>query len=429
MRRPGQLPSTTNMGTNNLILILAAEAFAFCLFVIALLVWKCRKLIASNRELAERLADSAQERVRPAKAEVPAPEQPLPPMTTEEEKLYVDYLDTQLEQTQDYHDQLEAPHDIVLDLDPDTPFSRRATALRYAFLLAEKEAVAEDPESVNWSALQARYRQLLDFHEDYQPPEASEELVKLQDALDEANQRIADLERYEALYDALEEKWGTCKSQADEHYAELRNLTEQSENKETLEKLLDNYRNSYRDLDELMGQDPLETPIPEQPADQVQELQRLRTVTADQHRIIQKLQGKLSSASSNEEKTTLINELQGELQKRVRYLQESETCVKLMEDELASANKQLHRLRNKASQVAELKMALQELRGSAETRMQVVDSLKSENRKLNLKLQKALKESPASNETEAGILRKELAVLQERYSSLEEKFLNSKMKE
>lgn len=404
---------------------------AVCLFVVVLLWLKCRKLKKQIKNLMARLAKA------PPPAHSPAIEQPQDVFPEEPDAGYEAQVDEQLGRTWDYHQEQNPPQDIALDLDPDVPSQRRTAALRYAFLVAEKEAVAADPHQVNWALLEARYQQLLDFHNDYpaaSPLEAAstlqEEVEQLHAELSQAKKRIDNLERFKTLYFELEEAWGQCRSQADVHYEELRTFAETSQEGKTLERLLDNYQQSYSEVNNLIQQGgPAAADSPAEPTSQLKEIQRLRSVAADQHRIIQQLQGKLSSTSSSEEKTILVNQLQGALQKQARFLQESETCVRLMEDELANANRQIEQLRERAAEASELKMSIRELRGTTETKTQIADSLKAQNRKLMLRLKKALKEASTADDSEAVALRAELSALQTKHVELEEKFLNLKMKE
>lgn len=410
------------MGTTSFILIIVLETLALCLFVLVILVLKNRKLRRLVAKLQTRLHDVALQYKKTR--QMPTP-QPIA-------ESYNDKLNAQIELTRDYHYSLGTRQDIALDLDPDAPLPRRTAAIRHAFLIAEKEATANSDEA-NWDFLASRYRQILDFHQDYEPNAGAsegEEAVQLKEELAQAKRRINNLERFKSMYIELEERWDRCKDRANEHYIELKNFAEQSGQKESFEALLDKYQASYADLGALIQQgfqDSINT-ISENPEQHLQEIRRLRGVAADQHKIITELQGQLASASNSEEKTRVVAGLQTELQKQARFLQESETCIKLMEDELANNKQEMRLLAERLIQLPKLKNDIKELETTVSMHEQVIDTLKQENRRLAKKL-KLVQEAPPEDNQEAKTLRKELNALQGKYNDLEEKFLNLKLKE
>jgi DNA repair exonuclease SbcCD ATPase subunit len=412
------------MGATQFILILVAEVLAVSLFVAAVLLLRNRKL--------RRLVNKLQERVRELSAQLKKTRQAPPPPAAREES-YNDKLNRQIELTKDYHHSLGTRQEIALDLDPDSPLPRRTAALRHVFLIAEKEATART-DTVNWDFLASRYRQLLTFHQDYQtPPDnaADEAAQQLKEELVQAKKRINNLERFKAMYMELEERWDRCKDKATEHYIELKSMAAKTEDKEGFQRLLDNYHSTYSDIGVLIEQGFTETiasVMANNPEDHLQEIRRLRNMAADQHKIIAQLQTQLQSAISKEEKMQVVEHLQTELQKQARFLQESETCIKLMEDELATSKAEAKQLLERLEQMQRLKAEFKELQSSANLHEQVVDSLKQENRRLAKKV-KLMQESPPEDNQEIRTLRKELTTLQGKYNDLEESFLNLKLKE
>ena len=411
------------MGTTSFILIIVLEGLALCLFLLAVLVVKNRKLRKLIAKLQTRLHDTAAQ----YKKSRQAPPAPAPIVDS-----YNDKLDFQIELTRDYHYSLGTRQDIALDLDPDAPLPRRTAAIRHAFLIAEKEATA-NPDETKWDFLASRYRQILAFHEDYEPqavPGQEEEISQLNEELNQAKRRINNLERFKSMYIELEERWDRCKDKANEHYIELKSIAEKSGQKESFENLLEKYQASYTDLGALIErgfQDSINT-ISENPEEHLQEIRRLRGMAADQHKIITELQGQLASSGNNEEKTKVVTSLQTELQKQARFLQESETCIKLMEDELANNKQEMRLLVDRLTQMPKLKNDLKDLETTVSMHEQVIDSLKQENRRLAKKL-KLTQEAPPEDNQEVKTLRKELNTLQAKYNDLEEKFLNLKLKE
>ncbi|HRH76880.1 MAG TPA: hypothetical protein PK129_05980, partial [Cellvibrionaceae bacterium] len=157
------------------------------------------------------------------------------------------------------------------------------------------------------------------------------------------------------------------------------------------------------------------------------EIIRLRNVTVDQHRTINELQEKLSRATNEEQRANVIKDLQTELQKQSRYMQESETCIKLMEEELRNANKEIEQLRVRAAQVGQFRTRLKELQSAEEANQHIIQSLKQDNRRLNQKI-KTISEAAPEDNNETRALRRELTTFKAKYAELEERYLDLKLK-
>lgn len=81
------------------------------------------------------------------------------------------------------------------------------------------------------------------------------------------------------------------------------------------------------------------------------ELRQLRELTEEQQEAIEKLQRQLNAAKTKEELQLFISSLQAELTKQQRFAQESETCIKLLEDELGTVNRENEALALKIKQL------------------------------------------------------------------------------
>lgn len=169
---------------------------------------------------------------------------------------YAAHLDDQLAATRNHHLALEPDRDIVLDLDSDAPPERRALALRHAFLIAEKEAMAAgDDKRVDWDVLTAKLEQLVAFY------------VEL---------------------GAVNVALGAVSDTADSTDA---------------------------------------------PSDS----QRWRELAAEQATIIADLQQQLENAETEQHRTAAIKALQAQLERQQRFLREADTCIAVLEAELAQA--------------------------------------------------------------------------------------------
>ena len=433
------------MNTSLVALIVAVE-IALLLFVACIVLFRQNR---SLKQLVDTLKSRAQSLMQELKSARKAPAQsaPLPPPVAIEtaeapaSRTYLDYVNEQLSLTLDYHASLNSNQDIALDLDPASPLPFRAAALRHAVLLAESEAV--DPSSLepDWRSLRNRYDQLFRFNEEYainegeEEPADTPELSTLRTELDNALKRMSNLEKYKTLYFKLEEQWEASKQEVQTRYADLSNMAARIDDGGEIEKALTAYHASYGTMTQILqeGIDQVNKPavtsgeIGEN--DNLQEVRRLRAVAADQHRIIEGLQKRLRDANSTEERAKVVESLQDELQKQMRFVQESETCIQLLEDELNLANAELDNLRSKSARFTQVKADMIDLRKQFDSLEIKHHSTITENRKLQKRLQEASRNAKSGSDQEAIKLRKELAEMQARYNELEERFLDLKLQQ
>lgn len=415
---------------SNLYLIIALEAIAICIFIIFILLAQNRKLRRMRDKL--KTADAAHKK---------APDTPEVSLSGSLAQLqtYSDQLVQQVELTKEHHLTLGANQNIALDLDPEAPISRRTAALRHAILVAEIEAVAQDEGAPDWERLGARYQKIWDFQLDYHPEQNEKagesqdqaEAQALKESLHQAQKRINNLERFKVMYLELDERWQLCKGQANEHFIELRNLAADSNNADNLSKALETYHAIYNDIGAIIEQGA-DTGINSgreegESLAHLKEIRRLREVATNQHRIITELQTKLSGESGSQPHSEILDGLQSELHKQTRFLKESETCIQLMEEELATAKRELFQLRSRLEDYPKINNLAKTLQAETEKNEALIEKLQSDNRRLSRQLQQASQAPPEDN-NEARKLRKELADMQNKYNELEEQFLDMKLK-
>ena len=355
----------------------------------------------------------------------------------EEHASYIEFIEQELEKTLAHHDSLDSDQDISLDISPETDLPKRTAALRHALLLAEKEGFSkiEHKKGPNWTHLRLRYEQLFSYYEDFNNDDElidSTELDTLKSELENAKNRVKNLEKFKSLYFDLEEKWKDSKTAAQAHYEDLSNMASQLETTQEFDQALENYHASYNGFSEAMDKGPDGAVIAASTGNfdprNSHELQQLRTVAADQHKIIEGLQRKLRDAASDQEKREVVESLQDELQKQMRFVQESETCIQLLEDELNTANQDLEQLKARLGKLPEIKQDLIDIRNQYDELEIKFHSTQSENRKLQ-KMLKQKSASPAGASAEEMKLRKELSEMSSRYNELEEKFLDLKLQQ
>lgn len=278
---------------------------------------------------------------------------------------YSDALEEQLDATRNRHSSLSPDRDIVLDITPDTPVERQALALRHAFLIAEKEAtLAVDGKGVDWEILQAKLGQIIQF---YSAPDLSEGLDELdvdagldldapleidsasgddslETTIENLQRQIGNLEKFRKLYFDVEKKWREARAEAERYHQELLAMGASLGGGEEFSQLLKSYGDVYGDLDGLLERGR-EAPEPDvvAPAPSVgkmvianqEEIQRLRNMALDQHKIITELKRKLVGAETEEDRERAIAEMQLQLDRSERYLKESDTCISQLESEIS----------------------------------------------------------------------------------------------
>lgn len=413
------------MQSTDLYFIIAAEVCVLLLVVCAFLVFQNRNLRKTINALKERVQKVMRD-LKAARAQAPvANAEPAVQGPTLQEA-----IDLQIKLTKQHHSGLGSNQDIVLDIEPGTPLPHRAAALRYAMLIAEKEAMANrdaDAEP-DWASLRERYDQLFAFNDDFAEDEesaSSEEVDQLKRDLENARKRVSNLEKFKNLYMDLEAEWENSTAQAKTHYDNLSEMASKMENSGEFEDALEQYNSSYSGIAKI-----IEAAADESKSsgiDSSEEVKHLRAVAADQHRIIEELQKKLKAANTEEERNEVIGGLQGELQKQMRFVQESETCIQLLEDELNTTNKELEQLRARVGKVQGLKTEMMELSRSNDELDLKVQTIMMENRKLTKRVQQA-EAAPKVDSGETNKLRKELAEMEAKYNDLEEKFLDLKLR-
>ena len=420
----------------NILLIVVAEIAVLLLVVCIVLIFQNRSL----RNLVNQLKEKAQGVIRELKKtrqELAEAEKAAESATPESDGTdtaaslsYLDYVDEEISKTLEHHGTLNSNQPIALDIEPGTPLPFRTAALRHAIMMAEKEAFGRN-KKLDWQVLRERYDQLFRYHDEFEPESNNDDYDELHTELQNAKKRISNLERFKQLYFDLEEQWNNSKNEAKTAFDNLTTIASELDDSGRLESAINDYNESYNGLSELFGSvsdEGLRTAG--EGVGVSEEVKHLRTVAADQHRIIEGLQKQLMNVSSNEERESVVNGLQNELQKQARFIQESETCIQLLEDELNTANSELERLRQKANQISELKTDLVGMRKYGDELELKYHSALSENRMLQKQLKELVANSGSSvNDEEASRLKKELSGLIERYNELEERYLDLKMQQ
>lgn len=415
------------MQVPTLVLVVAIEIYLALLiatFALLYFSFKQKKLIKRQQSKLKELIDTVKNTQSPE----------LPPAKT-----YKQFIYEQLDITQDRFSFL-APRSDIAGIQPaDVPINQRIVALRYAFLRAEELGTTTVQGSEGyWDTFKQTLEPLLHSPLDIESNDTNS------DELETYKKRVENLEKFKKLFFDLEKRWNEAQANAQSYYNELYAMADGVEDRERYELLLGRYNDSYNDINQYMyatsgaingvPQENKTINIIRQDPRAAEEIMKLRNVAADQYRVISNLQRKLEEAATTEEKDLVIKELEQQLQRQIRFVQESDTCVQLLEEELTKANEKIaeqeqqldsdHHLEEENQRI---KQTLHDFTKESKDLLINIEELEKENDELKHNLD----ETPPSTETSGGNsvqLQAEFAELRKQYAELEEKYLELKFK-
>lgn len=417
------------MQVPTLIIAVAIEIYiALLIATIVLLIYSFKQ-----KKIIRRQQDKMREMIDLIKNSAAPPAAPAKP--------YKQFLYEQIELTQERFNLLAPRSDISATQPNEQPLNQRIVALRYAFLRAEELGTTAIQGSEGyWDIFQQTLEPLLQ----HAPTEQNEASPVDSDELETYKKRVENLEKFKKLFFDLEKRWNEAQANAQGYYNELYAMADSVEDRDRYEYLLNQYGESYNGMNQyiystsaaITGQ-PIENKtinIIRQDPRAAEEIMKLRNVAADQYRVISNLQRKLEEAVTAEEKDLVIKELEQQLQRQVRFVQESDTCVQLLEDELNKANEKIaeqeeliendHHLEEENQRIKE---TLHSFTRESKDLLENLEELEKENDQLKSNLEHKQPE----NDTEPASLQQfqsEFAELRKQYAELEEKYLELKFK-
>lgn len=419
------------MQVPNAIVVVAAEINIVLVISAVIFFIHSRKLKSLVRRQQEKLIALLQtEKNSPAETPTAAP------VASES---YKSYLHKELDTTAAQFDADASGLDIALELPADSPLFHRVLALRYAFLRAEELGTTEQAGTTEyWNIFLQTLSPLLTLNAEGSNAELIAEL-------DTAKKRIENLEKFKRLFFDMEKQWGTAQANAQDYYAQLLALSEGVSDRQAFNDVLENYHGVYDSIQQnitqvIQNQDSRgqhkTINITRQDPRAADEIMKLRNVAADQHRIINDLQRKLIEATTAEEKEAVIHELQSQLQRQTRFVHESETCIQLLEDELAKAHEEIS-LKEKSlddnnllnEENKQIKNALHNFTLESKDLINSISELEDENDSLKQNMHQAASTQNPTKEISADVkkIQTELIDLKQQYAELEEKYLDLKL--
>jgi hypothetical protein len=438
------------MQVSNIILIVAVEIYVALLVVTLILFIHTRKLkvlISRQQEKLLALLREPKKNKQPLSQIISSPTHtdPMPDTapkpTSNAEQSYKNHLNDLLNATTVHYNLASADSDISSEQAKDSPLLQRILALRYAFLRAEELGTTEPMGSSEyWNIFQQALEPLLASDNNNQP--------ELNNELDTCKKRIENLEKFKRLFFDMEKQWENAQANAENYHEQLIAMSDGLTNKEGFNDILQQYHSVYDDVHQTIV-DTINEPdsnnskstlkIIRQDPRAAEEIVKLRNVAADQHRTINKLQQKLIEATTSIEKEVIFQELQQQLQRQIRFVQESETCIRLLEDELANAHEELSLQGKVLSEQSatheenqQMKNTLHNFSLESKELISNIKTLEKENANLkkNQQLDKNAIPAPAtptSELTESKKIQSEYNDLKKQYAELEERYLDLKL--
>lgn len=416
------------MLVSNTILIVAAELYLLLVIGMLVLFLYSRK----QKKLVERQQKKLLDLIKEVRS---ASSTPIKPIT---EKGYKFHINQQLESTQ-FRFKASAPDSDISSSQPaESTLEQRVLALRYAFLRAEELSTTEDPGTDKyWSIFNQTLEPLLQT-----PPDSSSN-----EELETYKKRVENLEKFKKLFFDLEAQWNAAQDKSENYHAQLLAMSDQMADPEAYQIMLQNYQGNFTDFSHSIkntssfANDPDKKTINiiRQDPRAAEEIMKLRNVAADQYRVINNLQRKLEEAKSDEQKAMIIHELEQQLQRQIRFVQESDTCVQLLEEELNQANEKLAAQEQLiddgqkwGEENSQIKTTLHNFTLESCDLLANLESLELENTRLKEQLQNMTTRETkieTSNSITPNIQDQQtIATLQKQYAELEERYLALKMK-
>ncbi len=319
--------------------------------------------------------------------------------------------------------------------------------MRYAFLRAEELATTSVQGSEGyWDIFKQTLEPLLQTASEPSLPieEELEENPTDSDELATYKKRVENLEKFKKLFFDLEKRWNEAQANAQGYYNELYAMADSVEDRERYEMLLGRYNDSFNDINQYIyatsgaingvPQENKTINIIRQDPRAAEEIMKLRNVAADQYRVISNLQRKLEEAATAEEKDLVIKELEQQLQRQIRFVQESDTCVQLLEEELNKANEKIAEQEQQLDSDHHLevenqliKQTLHDFTKESKDLLANIEELEKQNDELKHNLDEVAPVTSTPPATSAHI-QTELTELRKQYAELEEKYLELKFK-
>ena len=261
----------------------------------------------------------------------------------------------------------------------------------------------------------------------------------------------------------MEDKWSTAKKDADDYYQQLLAMGANIGAGDDFDSLLNKYAGAFDDVGNLIAaavgdsnkavsndNDRAEVAGAAQDKGKLvfanrEEMQRLRNMAVDQHKLIEELKKKLTLSDSVEDKEKVLIEMSSQVERQQRFLKEAEACTQLIEDELNRALEENQELRKNiesggggesSEEYARMEAMVQDFTNESREMLGTIATLEEENVSLREELDsggEGVGGSAAAPDTDVlqgklDEMQQEFLNLQTQHIELEERYLELKMR-
>ncbi|PCJ19239.1 MAG: hypothetical protein COB04_06245 [Gammaproteobacteria bacterium] len=363
---------------------------------------------------------------------------------------YEEYLSEEIEKTKQlYH--MFAGDEKEPEINSNMAPKLQAIGIRFQYLSAERNALKASLELKDyWQHLEDPLIKLAISltPEPIEPiapavPEndiCQEELDLLESALREAETKNSELKTYKTAFLDLQKKWNATQPNQYALHQQLKSMTDQAENKEQLHAQLDNYQQYFSDVGDAFADDDTKLSPKQQGTKNFdQNLNALHNVTLEQSRTIAKLKDELEKMKAAPgADLEQIEKYAGHTERLESMLNESSTCIELLETELDASQETVRSLMDRLSEEDEgtpkddMQNIIEQFTLDSQNMMNTVQMLEEENEQLREKSENAPPSEqisqPAANDsnqlkTQLKSKTEDLLNLQSEFNELEQRYL------
>lgn len=317
---------------------------------------------------------------------------------------YEEFLNEEIEKTKQlYH--MFAGHEGEPNVSANMAPKIQAIGIRFQYLLAERNALKASLELKDyWQNLEEPIIKLAKSltPEQIEPENdiVQEELDMLENALREAESKNSELKHYKTAFLDLQKKWNNACPNQNAIHQQLKAMTAEADNKEALHTQLDGYHQYFTDAGSIFAEENSAQTPPPATGDKNydQNLNNLHNITLEQSRTIAKLKGeieKMKNAPGVDIKQ--IENYTAHTERLEAMLNESSTCIELLETELEASQDTVKGLMERLEeedtgvQRNDMQMIIEQFTNDSQNMMNTLQMLEEENEQLRSSI-----EQPAS---------------------------------
>lgn len=360
------------------------------------------------------------------------------------------FLENELDKTKQLF-QMFANSEQNPEIEPNMSPKLMAMTIRYKYLDTERNAIQASQQLKDyWENIETPLIELLNSLKPAEPNTATQDSKKeqgqvnvLEQALAQAQAKVAELKEFKQLITDLQHKWENAKPIQNAMHQQLTSVGQGLDNKDEYQALLDKYHETFSLFSELLGDEDITAVTPPQQSEKncSQEMQNLHSIALEQSKTISNLRAELENLKNAPGLDVgMVNMYESEIDNLESMMQEFQTCIKTLESELDASHHTVKDLLQRLEEAEtgdskqDLLKTIEQFTRESEDIVNSMNMLSDENEVLRKKLAayESDPEAPIANSdaNDNGDMRNELANkeqqladLQTQYNELEQKYL------